>query len=214
MTHLQLDHLFCFVEADTALADLGLTETYRRSHPGQGTANVCYCFDNAYLELLWVTDADELSRSALGRSHMHRRARWRETGASPFGIAVRRGPFIPWTTWDYRPPYLPELALPVSICGDDPQQPFLFVSPGQERPDQWSPDRAGDLQQPAGLKEILDLELRVPALVQPHSDVLASESAGLLRVTNTNEEAQQLVLTLSHRDGDRRRLLLPDFKWI
>ncbi|MBK8213640.1 MAG: VOC family protein [Myxococcales bacterium] len=50
---MELDHLFVFVdgpsEAEEALTLLGLDETYRRVHPGQGTANVCCAFDDAYL---------------------------------------------------------------------------------------------------------------------------------------------------------------------
>jgi hypothetical protein len=50
-THrLEIDHLFVFIEPDgpeiEALRRLGLVETYRRAHPGQGTANVCFAFDN------------------------------------------------------------------------------------------------------------------------------------------------------------------------
>ena len=40
----------------TRLTDAGLRESFRRDHPGQGTTNVCCCFDNAYLELLWLHD--------------------------------------------------------------------------------------------------------------------------------------------------------------
>ncbi|MBT9552194.1 MAG: hypothetical protein IV088_15200 [Hydrogenophaga sp.] len=39
-----IDHVFIFIERDgpeiDALKRLGLTETHRRAHPGQGTANV------------------------------------------------------------------------------------------------------------------------------------------------------------------------------
>ena len=53
---LELDHVFICVEeataAERALADFGLQFGLRAVHGGQGTANACAFFDNAYLELL------------------------------------------------------------------------------------------------------------------------------------------------------------------
>lgn len=48
---LELDHIFVFIRPDgpeaARLEAIGLVESYRRDHPGQGTSNVCYCFENA-----------------------------------------------------------------------------------------------------------------------------------------------------------------------
>lgn len=53
---MQLDHLFVLIERDAPefgyFRSLGLVETYRRRHLGQGTENACYCFDNLFVELL------------------------------------------------------------------------------------------------------------------------------------------------------------------
>src|SRR5258708_38002962 len=61
---LAVDHVFICVEnphaAERALADFGVQFGRRRIHQGQGTANACAFFDNAYLELLWRHDDDEL----------------------------------------------------------------------------------------------------------------------------------------------------------
>lgn len=55
----EICHLFVFVDnlerAAEKMARYGFQESYRRNHPGQGTENVCYCFDNLYLELLCAT---------------------------------------------------------------------------------------------------------------------------------------------------------------
>ncbi|MEO1271293.1 MAG: hypothetical protein AAFX99_24640, partial [Myxococcota bacterium] len=67
----------------------GLVETYRRAHPGQGTANVCYALDNAFLELLWVVDLDEALSPAIRRTGLALRSEWKRHGISPFGIAWR-----------------------------------------------------------------------------------------------------------------------------
>jgi hypothetical protein len=59
----ELDHIYCLCPAEAevaarALARIGLTEGSRNSHPGQGTACRRFFFENAYLELLWVSDPD------------------------------------------------------------------------------------------------------------------------------------------------------------
>src|SRR5437879_3127395 len=90
---LAVDHVFICVEnphaAERALADFGLQFGRRRIHQGQGTANACAFFDNAYLELLWRHDDDDLQSEVVRPLGLWERVRWRETGASPFGVALR-----------------------------------------------------------------------------------------------------------------------------
>ncbi|MCZ4282222.1 VOC family protein [Kiloniella laminariae] len=146
---LELDHIFVFVTLQdsetkpkeaTLLEQAGLQESYRRAHPGQGTTNICYCFDNCYLELLWLTNEQEARSPLIARTALAERAHWKTNGASPFGLALRRTvqhPF-PLATWDYLPPYLPPgMTIPVSLSSQDPLHPFIFQSPGGKRPDQW-----------------------------------------------------------------------------
>lgn len=88
---LALDHLFVFVEPGAperaALERAGLRESFRRRHPGQRTANVCFCFDNAYLELLWE-GGPAGDRVSCRRPHPPRGA----GGVAADGrVAVRRG---------------------------------------------------------------------------------------------------------------------------
>ena len=75
---LAVDHLFLLIEPDgpeiEALRHLGLTETYRRTHPGQGTANACFAFDNLYLELLWLTREAEARSANQSRGFQRRPA--------------------------------------------------------------------------------------------------------------------------------------------
>jgi hypothetical protein len=89
----ELDHLFLLTTPAApevaALAALGLTPTYRRTHVGQGTANVCYAFANAFLEVLWVTDAAEAQSPPVARMQLAARAAWPTGQSSPFGIAWR-----------------------------------------------------------------------------------------------------------------------------
>lgn len=207
---IDLCHVFVFVPdhaaAEQAMADLNLTPSFERRHPGQGTANLCACFDNAYLELLWPVDEAELISAPVVRTRLAERAHWRETGASPFGIGLRGK--LPFPSWDYRPPYLPEdTTIPVALSSEDPRQPFVFRSPGDARPDAWTDGRAGTRQQAAGLREIVGLRLELPVAPAPALKVLAEQ--GFLSLTPAVSTRLELVVT--SQDGRHRRLTLPDF---
>jgi hypothetical protein len=222
----KIDHLFVFVEPPaTEAAELeqaGLRESFRRRHPGQGTTNACFCFDNAYLELLWVVDLAEMAAPAVARTGLAGRADWRRTGGSPFGIALRTAAddeAVPFETWDYRAPFLPEgLSIPVARSSDDPCQPFLFRSPGSLRPDAWTDGRAGLRQRPAGLAEITGVHLEFPIGASPADDYRWLADAGLLTF-GRGAAGHRMVLTLSYSVGSHsaggppRRLSLPDFSW-
>ncbi len=59
----ELDHCFIWTEVGAPEADLliefGLTEGQSNMHPGQGTANRRFFFENVMLELLWVHNKTE-----------------------------------------------------------------------------------------------------------------------------------------------------------
>lgn len=216
---LLIDHVFVFVESEGAeIASLqrqGMTENFRRAHPGQGTANACFCFDNAYLELLWVESAAEISAPALARTGLAERAAWRRNGACPFGIAFRTEPAdapLPFATWDYSASFLPEdRPIAVALSSDDARQPFLFRSPGSVAPARWTDGRAGTRQQTAGLRDIVGIELDLPAGLAPCRALEDVERAGVITL-NRGAAAHRLTLHLSRRSGNASvRLLMPDF---
>jgi hypothetical protein len=111
---LKLDHLFICVQPEAPEAEhikeFGLIEGRRRPHPGQGTTNVCFFFQNAYLELLWLCNAEESKSPIVRPTGLWERCRWRETQACPFGIAFRRVASdsleLPFSTWNYYAPFL------------------------------------------------------------------------------------------------------------
>ncbi|TQV80668.1 VOC family protein [Denitrobaculum tricleocarpae] len=217
----ELCHVFMFVEPGApeaeALERLGLRESYRRDHPGQGTTNVCYCFDNAFLELLWVTDRAAIVSPVVARTGLSERADWRENGANPFGIALRGAPAAPFPTWDYKPPYLPAgMSIPVACSSDDSAQPLLFMSPGNARPDQWQDGRAGNRQLTGGLSEIAKLELTLADGVPLSDDLQALVNMEILELGKENAGSEpRLVLTVTRSDGGPdRRLELPAMKWL
>jgi hypothetical protein len=210
---ISLCHVFVFVDhraaALEALAACGLMQSFGRSHSGQGTANVAACFDNAYLELVWAEDTAELVSVPVSRTRLAERARWRETGACPFGIGLRGG--LPFPFWEYRAPFLPEgMTMPVALASEDPRQPFLFRSPGDARPDAWTNGLAGNRQNPVGLSEITGLHLDISAGASPSLRTLAER--GFMSVKPAVKP--RLLLTVSKADGGKRVLSLPDFQWV
>jgi hypothetical protein len=124
--------LFCAKgapEAD-ALLRAGLSEGSPNTHPGQGTACRRFFFDNAYLELLWVDDAEEAQGDLVIRTGLWTRWSQRTTGACPFSFVLRPGDDhvgpLPFETWAYRPSYLPE-GLSIDIAIDTPiSEPAFF----------------------------------------------------------------------------------------
>jgi len=204
-----LCHVFVFVEdqaaALAALDSCGLAESFRRRHPGQGTANVAACFDNAYLELLWAEDPAELASTLVARTRLSERSRWRETGACPFGIGMRGR--LPFPCWDYRASFLPEgAAIQVALASDDPRQPFLFRSPGTGLPD----ELAGQRQKASGLAEISGIHLDLPVGASPAVRALADK--GFL--TASPAVRHRMLLKVSTAAGGQRLLSLPDFAWV
>jgi hypothetical protein len=133
----QIDHVFVLTAAPEAacrmLADALFSVAPRRDHPGQGTANACVHMENGYLELLWIDRPDEAVSDLTRPTGLDERARWRETGASPIGVALR-GPADappPFAWRDYRPRFMPGDAA-IAIA-DEPAArgaPLVFVLPG------------------------------------------------------------------------------------
>jgi hypothetical protein len=127
-----LDHVFVFCRPGAPeaarLEAAGLRVGVRREHPGQGTANVCFCFADCYLELIWIVAAAAASPLALTE-----RDRWRELPTSPFGICLRPSgdppATLPFPSLDYAPPYLPAGMPPIRVACNarGAAEPLLFA---------------------------------------------------------------------------------------
>jgi hypothetical protein len=122
---LRVDHVFCFVEPgfpdEEDLRAAGFTVDFGREHAGQGTRNRLVLFDNAYLELIWVSDPAEAERNVL---RLDRRA----SGPCPFGIGLqgRIDDQLRRDMWCYELPGLPA-GLWIYEPSNRPDQPLVFV---------------------------------------------------------------------------------------
>jgi hypothetical protein len=178
-----LDHLFiCTLpgapEAEQLVA-LGLTEASNSIHQGQGTSSRRFFLRNAMIECLWVHDEQE-ARSALIRpTHLWERWRYRGTGASPFGIALRPdaseaspAPAAPFESWAYKPPYLPEpWSFAIGQNASVIEEPLCFYMPFGRRPDTVVPEHRRPLEHPLRCQELTALRLTLPHTL-PVSPVL------------------------------------------
>src|SRR5690348_10839908 len=140
---LELDHVFICCTAGGAEADgllrLGLLEGSSNTHPGQGTENRRFFFDNAFIELLWVSNPSDAQSPLTRRTRLFERWSQRAAGACPFGIGFRpAGTMVekpPFPSWQYAPAYLPSGFSIQFAEGTSLQEPELFYLPWPRRSD-------------------------------------------------------------------------------
>jgi len=89
---MEVDHLFIFSdnkgrEAED-LINFGLVEGSSRRHPGQGTTNRKFYFDNFFLEVLWVVDQEEINQSPTKETGLWERANFKTNGYARFGLCL------------------------------------------------------------------------------------------------------------------------------
>ncbi len=132
----EIDHVFLLTDvggdfAAEFLIERGLVEGPPARHLGQGTASRRFFFENAMLELLWVSDEAEVRSERVRRLGLWER--WKERRLhSPFGICLRSNEKAPpFEAWTYAPPYW--TPVPISIAETAIEEPFLFFFPDRPR---------------------------------------------------------------------------------
>jgi hypothetical protein len=188
----ELDHLFVMTApgapAADSLVEAGITEGTPRSHPGQGTTNRRFFFENVMFEFLWMDDSVELDRPLVEPTHLVERWQRHDTGGSPFGLCFRPAPpsdgTPPFTAWDYDPPYLPaDRSIQIADNAARIDEPFLFFLP-------WATPPNDPPNHRAGLRTLTDLTILAPR-ERPASDALRTVE-GL--VNFETGERQRLIL--------------------
>jgi len=193
-----LDHVFvcCAAGAPEAerLVRLGLAEGAPNTHPGQGTACRRFFFENAYLELIWVTDAQEAQAEPAARARLWPRWSRRAAGASPFAVTLRpaAGGEIdpPFASWAYHPPYLPpHLAIHVAE-GTPLSEPAFFFIGFARSPAQIQTQPLGHA---LGVRRITAVEVGMPGGAAPGATAQSARATGLVQFV----EAADHVMTVT-----------------
>jgi hypothetical protein len=162
-----------------ALLRLGLVEGPGNTHPGQGTANRRFFFENFMLELVWVLDPAEVQNDRTRRTRLWDRCERRDSAVSPFGIIFRPSgappPPAPFPTWDYAPIYLPP-GLTMQVAeGTTLQEPELFYLPFLKRA-----ERGNDVMHALPIRRICALSAGVRGCNALSSTSRCAEQQGLI----------------------------------
>lgn len=202
---MDLDHvLICApVQAPAAerLIEAGFAEGAPNRHPGQGTANRRFFFDNAFLEFIWVVDEDEIRSDVVRPTLLRERMNWWESGASPFGICLRldEGDKPPFETFDYRPPYIPEGAS-IPIASDTlSHEPMIFINTMSVPPMDLADDARQPLDHPNGARTITHVRVGSPHSTGASEPMLALIRAGFVSLGQSREHLLELSFDQKRR---------------
>jgi hypothetical protein len=161
--HAVIDHVFLCVEKGAPeaakLIEFGRREGAPNTHPGQGTANRRFFFDNAMLELIWVENAAEAQSEQTRRTMLWERWSLRAE-CCPFGIilaAAHSGFGRPFDAWEYRPSQMPGLVLQVASKATLAEPFWAWFEKPARRPSQ-------PLDHTAGVHEVTRVNLYGPLL--------------------------------------------------
>ena len=205
---IELDHVFICVargapEAEH-LVEFGLCEGAPNVHPGQGTANRRFFFQNAMLELLWVENPQEAQSSQTAPTLLWERWSSRQSGACPFGIIARPAntsiTTVPFPAREYRPEWLaPDLKIYLAPTGlEEPMWLFMPFLQGLHHERLF-------VAHPNGAREITKLTLTTPAPLRSSAAQASVENAIL-----SIREGQEYLLTIELNKSLRQ--LVRDFR--
>jgi hypothetical protein len=199
---LELDHVFVAVQPDAPqiaqLAAAGFQTAETREHVGQGTASSGVFFENAYVEFIWLLDRREAESAAIRRTRLAERLDPKTT-ASPFGCGLRGHDLadepLPFATWDYRAPYLPEgVSIPMGDNSGCLAEPLLFHLPWKDGPGFRCP------RHPNGSRAITRVTLGVEQYRNPSPQLEAFALLDLVAV-NLGSHASMVVEVDGGRQG-------------
>jgi hypothetical protein len=167
---MEIDHIFICVppaanEAEL-LIDFGFKEGSGNIHPGQGTANRRFFFDNIMLELLFLTDAEEAQSELTRPTMLYQRLTSECNEVSPFGLCFRpaiddRGNAASFPCWAYRPTYLPP-ELHIDVADAPVDEPMWFFLSFASRPDKSLRCQKEPRNHTNGISELWSIEITSP----------------------------------------------------
>lgn len=138
-----IDHIFIFSNDKGLVVDdlivFGLREGSSRVHPNQGTTNRKFYFDNFFLEILWVSDFDEINSDLIRNTGLTTRAYGYHDKYSPFGLCLEKckeTDELFKNSLTYQPTYFPDGKMIEFIDIDTvPSLPWIFRLPFTSKKD-------------------------------------------------------------------------------
>ncbi len=203
-----LDHLFVLGPLNAPVADrlaaLGFVEGPPNTHPGQGTANRRFFFENLMLEFLWIHDPQECESGAAQKMRLVQR----QALGSPFGFCLR--PTSPNT--DAKPfageavpmPYLPQgRAVFVGDNVENVHEPLCFYLDFLSGP--------APSPQPADRRRVTSITLHGSSTDAPTSPTLQQTlEHSSIRPVPTLPRAPMLALSFERGRSGQNLSLEPD----
>ncbi len=134
---MEIHHIFIFSNSNGSEAEelikLGFSEGSSRVHPGQGTTNRKFYFENFFLEVLWVIDEGEIRSAQTASTKLWERSQYANNEYSPYGLCLVNSkdtnPLFKQSQI-YQPSYLPEgLTIDIITNEANPQLPWTFRLP-------------------------------------------------------------------------------------
>ena len=182
---MELDHIFIFThqaeKVANSLQTFGLSEGTANAHAGQGTACRRFYFQNAYVELAWVTHEDEIRNPVIERTKLWERSQYELTRYCPFGLCMRNERQSGHSNylffedgWRYHSIYLPEGQF-ANIASNEgfPTEPMLFEMPFFGiAPKDYPVEKQQPLTHARGFHEITKVTLTLPAPVNDLSSAM------------------------------------------
>jgi hypothetical protein len=186
---MEIDHVFLRAKYNAPEAALfrafGLTEGSGNRHPGQGTENRRFFFRNAFIELLWIADEDEIKTEQTQATMLYERLHDGSLNVSPFGVCFRpaaREESAPFPMWHYTPKYLPN-GMTVGIGKDVPlSEPMWFFLAHASAPVDVPEERRQPLEHTAGLLQITSITITAPGSSEWSAPAKAAVEAGSVNV--------------------------------
>ena len=134
---MEIDHIFIFSNNDGKEADklveFGFIEGSSRIHPGQGTINRKFYFENFFLEVLWVIVETEIQSELTSKTKLWERSQFDKNDFSPFGLCLVNSELTDKLFEDsqiYQPNYFPKgMSIDIITNEKNPNLPWTFRLP-------------------------------------------------------------------------------------
>lgn len=202
---MHIDHIFIFSqnkgeEADE-LVKLGLTEGSSRIHPGQGTKNRKFYFENFFLEILWVSNELEILDERTLPTRLWERANFQKNHISPFGLCLINDEHTDKIFTDalaYQPLYFPQ-GMPIEVLTHQEEEnlPWTFRLPFKGKLRKSDEPRT----HPLGINQLTAASFGVKDLISSSPFLLNSEK---LEGLNFSQAAKN-TLTLEFDHGKQQQ---------